>query len=363
VISLVPCFSTALAAGDLSSQSPSSTSLFDEATFQSIQHEKIGCGRVYHHKDFLTENEVCLLLDEIESLKDSFRKSGLSNTAQENQGFGLRDRSLCAVPWWPGVLQGQSLPHMIGKKINQVRLELAERLNRPTMLDAGLAHECYYSVSYAGSTLKRHMDERHEELKGPKGWLLPSRRSLSWLIYMSDDNWSLDGNGGALRTFPQVALTSSVLAQHQGNLQIGWLQDPLEPVYLDCWYRPAATDEPRNILYTIDENGNEIVLTNQFSSSVAHGRSLSEFLQHARLSLFLNEELATRFTLLENRELWDKDGTPEGSEIVDVVPLRRSLVVFDSVLLPHQVEMITKGNRIALAGWFHEATQAIPEMM
>jgi hypothetical protein len=362
VFSLCPCFSIALAVGDLSIQPLPLTSLFDEATIRHLQHE-IGCGRVYQHKDFLTENEVCLLLDEIESLKESFKKSGLSNTAQENQGFGSNDRSVCAVPWWPTALQQGQNPNTIAMKINQARLELADRLNRPTMLDAGLAHECYYSVSHAGSSLKRHMDERHEELKGPKGWLLPSRRSLSWLIYMSDDNWSLDRNGGALRTFPQADLTSPVPPQHKGNLQVGWLQDPLAPVYLDCWHQAAATDEPRNILYTIDENGDQIVLTDPFSSSVVVGQSLSEFLQQARMSLFLNEALARRFTLLENRQLWDQNGAPEGSEIVDVAPLRRSLVVFDSVLLPHQVEMIMRGNRIALAGWFHEATQEIPDML
>jgi hypothetical protein len=29
-------------------------------------------------------------------------------------------------------------------------------------------------------------------------------------------------------------------------------------------------------------------------------------------------------------------------------------------MLPHQVEAIKEGNRIALAGWFHEATQEFP---
>lgn len=42
---------------------------------------------------------------------------------------------------------------------------------------------------------------------------------------------------------------------------------------------------------------------------------------------------------------------PEGSHIVDNVPARGSLVAFDSVLLPHQVETILKGSRVTLAGW------------
>ena len=37
------------------------------------------------------------------------------------------------------------------------------------MKDPTLAHECYYSQSKPGAFLPRHMHERHEELKGPRG--------------------------------------------------------------------------------------------------------------------------------------------------------------------------------------------------
>ena len=33
------------------------------------------------------------------------------------------------------------------------------------------------------------MDERHEELKGARGWTTRNRRSVSWLLYLSDDGW------------------------------------------------------------------------------------------------------------------------------------------------------------------------------
>jgi hypothetical protein len=79
------------------------------------------------------------------------------------------------------------------------------------------------------------------------------------------------------------------------------------------------------------------------------------------LLLFLHPQHAQQFSPLEDRFAWDNGQVPRGSETVDIVPLRGSLVVFDSVQLPHQVEMIQSGTRLALAGWFHEKTQEFPE--
>ena len=87
--------------------------------------------------------------------------------------------------------------------------------------------------------------------------------------------------------------------------------------------------------------------------------------------IFLNRDVASQFAPLEDRGRWgekgdddndDNDGKiPRGSEIIDIVPKRGSLVVFDSVLLPHQVQLINSGTRLALAGWFHEKTQEFPD--
>ena len=91
-------------------------------------------------------------------------------------GTGKDLCSVCTLPWWNDLLlAGRSRTTTEATlRINQRRVQLAETLNRPSMLDNSLAHECYYSVSTEGSFLPRHMDERHEELKGAKGWLLPS---------------------------------------------------------------------------------------------------------------------------------------------------------------------------------------------
>lgn len=93
------------------------------------------------------------------------------------------------------------------------------------MHDASLEHECHYSRSTPGAFLPRHINERHKELKGPKRWMIPSRRSISRLIYLSDD----DLVGGELRTFPQKDFLSGKHGKlesgyHSGNLQIGWVE-------------------------------------------------------------------------------------------------------------------------------------------
>ena len=58
---------------------------------------------------------------------------------------------------------------------------LAEQLSRELQRPL-LCAEQYYSLHRAGAALRRHMDERHEELKGARGWTAPSRRSVSWLV-------------------------------------------------------------------------------------------------------------------------------------------------------------------------------------
>ena len=58
----------------------------------------------------------------------------------------------------------------------------------------------------------------------------------------------------------------------------------------------------------------------------------------------------------------DFDCTDERT-ILDVPPIGGTLVVFDSVSLPHLVREVTgKRQRIAATGWFHEDSQFAIEM-
>lgn len=353
--------------------SPNQSTL--DAACQELQldvprlQKAIASGHVYQQFDFLNEDQVQFLLNEIQELEKNgqFVASGLSNTAKgASQGFGQYDRSTCVVPWWKDSLtSGDSQPHEISARLQQLRMTLAQVLQRH--LSPNLAHECYYSQSKVGSFLPRHMDERHEETKGAKGWLLPSRRSLSWLVYLSDDQWDLDKNGGALTSFPQK---QGVLggSTHNGNLQVGWLlpeegDSPSQPVYIDSWLKLPDSDMPHCILYVVDDNRVQFI-SKPFLSDALQGMSVADFIltqTGEKGSLFIKPSLASQFALLEDRPAWENGEIPRGSEAVHICPTRGSLVIFDSVAVPHQVEVIKQGTRTALAGWFHEETQPFPE--
>mmetsp|Transcript_12162 Transcript_12162/g.22785 ORF Transcript_12162/g.22785 Transcript_12162/m.22785 type:complete len:445 (-) Transcript_12162:40-1374(-) len=369
---------------------------------------KILSGKVYQHENFLTEDEIRVLLQDVDGLiqENKMIPSGLSNTNKgTDQNFGRGDRTTCPVTWWLDSLRGlnvvttskekqQSLqqqqqqsqpqPHgtdkrnlellnSLSEKIQQLRHEVALTLNRPTINDASLAHECYYSRSTEGALLKRHMDERHEETKGPRGWMLPSRRSVSWLIYLSD----FDVQGGELRSYVQDGFAWGPergnmveVASNRGNLQVGWLDmrmDGTLPVFLDSWYRPPGVremdhDEMFCILYTIID-GKEVYITKPWVNTMVV-ESFADFIKMQTLEkgpgLFRNDVYAKNFKLLEDRQLWENGSVPPGSTIKDVKPKRGSLVMFDSVVVPHEVLVVKGGVRTALAGWFHEKTQEIP---
>jgi hypothetical protein len=220
---------------------------------QSHLVETINKGMAYQAHGWLDETSVQSLLKEVDALNasGSFAPSGLSNSAKAKsagQGFGKQDRAVCPVDWWASSLHNDpagdtedtgGLDHVatiVGPRLQALRTGLSQLLTRPTLADASLAHECYYSRSSPGAFLRRHLDERHEELKGSKGWLLSSRRSISWLVYLTDKEWSPQVNGGALRTYPQMQVPSVATGCHQDNLQIGWLHTAADahPVFLDA---------------------------------------------------------------------------------------------------------------------------------
>ena len=307
-----------------------------------------------------------------------FTRSGLSDTSRgKQQGFGTQDRSVSPVPWWKDALQGHTnnKSNIVAPRLQELRHVLAQVLRRPTMAQNDLAHECYYSISGPGSFLPRHMDEKHEDLKGSKGWLLPSRRSLSWLLYLSDANWTLDQNGGALRTFPPRNLAQPREPTHEGNLQIAWLHRGAVsvPVYLDSWFRRQQNSAmPHAILYTLNNKKQERQyltqpwLNDNLPPNVLPMDFLQQMAAHDATTieqplLFLQPTDARDFHLIEDRQVWDAGHDPIASDTQDIAPLRGSLVIFDSVLLPHQVQAVKQGQRVALAGWFHERTQDFPQ--
>ena len=232
------------------------------------------------------------------------------------------------------------------------------------------ARHVYFTHGSFRLRLQRHMDERHEETKGPRGWLLPSRRSISWLIYLSDT----DIQGGELRSFSQEQFTSKPgeleVGSNDGNLQIGWFDydGSTLPVYLDSWYKPtgikAVDVDPYCVLYIVRDGKKEFITRPWINTMVT--TSFADFIKAQTVGddgpgLFTTAEHANGFKLIEDRQLWDNGMAPAGSFVEDIVPKRGSIVMFDSVSVPHEVLVLKTGVRPAVAGWFHEQTQPMPE--
>lgn len=189
----------------------------------------IHSGKVFVINDFIDDTIKKGLVSDIINLVDTeqFAPSGLSNRAKGvQQGFSKKDRSVSPVTF-DSVNNSQSLL-LVGEYIDQLRLKLALVMNRPTMADITLGHESYFSRSLPGASLNRHLDERHEETKGRKGWTTPSRRSISWLLYLCEEDWDVDINGGGLLTFPQGRKynpgKTGASGEDYGNLQVGDFQ-------------------------------------------------------------------------------------------------------------------------------------------
>ena len=236
------------------------------------RYEAVARGAVYEARSWLSADLTSRLRADGASLlaDGAFRSSGLSNTArgeQGDQGFGENDRSVLAItPELGGDVSARAELQLL---IDQLRLDLSTELQRPGLVCA----EQYYSVSGAGASLPLHMDERHEEAKGARGWAGTYRRSLSWLVYLSEPGWDEPGwdapggagGGGALRAYVRGETGGAACGAHAQNLQVGWREvsshaaggggagdEPagfVEPVFLDCFLRVRHPGLPEAELY------------------------------------------------------------------------------------------------------------------
>ena len=492
------------------------------------------------------------------TMKLGFQPSGLSNrVAGDRNVFGFSDRLTCTIT--PDLPKGDkklsSMRFVVEEKMEDLKVELQAALSSPKPnrkapngdfvsdvtsekgkhwndcrsssllpvdhpeqlraanlgncqleLELELA-EMYYSISPKGSHLPRHQDERHEETKGIKGWISDTRRSISWLIYLNDDDWSSvgtttctendttngnadehdeennknlpataisrrtrttthlsnrsAGHGGELRAYIRKCCPEKHVqcGSHDGDIQVGWLriesspssslssspsssapssfstraEDNIEyePIFLDCWVKMPAPKshafesnneeggeeeegyhdcddslewQPMSALYRIRRKELLPPKANckQNPSAAYHGdprKPLREYLSlpfgpnspswpseqnleptdfAKALALQLtSEDHRRRFVGVEDIAHYSDAGTDRGDgnadtdcddspaqhhlEIVDVVPAGGTLVLFDSVTVPHEVLEVTKGTRLAIAGWYHETQQDFPE--
>ena len=228
------------------------------------------------------------------------------------------------------------------------------------------------------------------------------------------------GQGGELRAYVRKCCSNQGVqcGSHDGNIQVGWLRQDeaspsttslssspsaeqnrieYEPVFLNSWVKIRA-DIPGNDQDNDDENNSEDALEWQALSALYRIRTdddkSSRQTNHRKQSICHETEHPMRdylsppfgpnspswpsnpnleptdFASALKLQLSDPDhqkrfvgveDITKSCEIVDVVPTGGTLILFDSVAVPHQVLEVAEGTRLAIAGWFHEAQQDFPE--
>ena len=352
----------------------------------SSVYEVIKEGRVAVIRDFLSPDEVSILRKDAQTLWKSnyFSTDALASYGTSGKFDPSKDRAVLRLNRWKDTSIGDwKSRKVLGQKMALIRSELSINLNR-ARLDNGHAVKDYgegsTEISYTrfgpGAFLKRHIDEHHEELKGIDGWKKPTRRSVTWLIYLNEDDWDVKQHGGELRVFERRTRTAAeVGSRSNGDLQIGWLRpsstDPIErPVFLDglC----INEDKTGHCAMYIDDptkNGRIKYITKSFDSHPFLFSAGSE--QLTKSILIRDPDLAARFHFLEvpksaiDAVLFSKD-TPTGTNpshdelSLNIPPEGGSLVLFDSVTVPHEVLATKERERWAASGWFHEDQQQVP---
>mmetsp|Transcript_59557 Transcript_59557/g.176895 ORF Transcript_59557/g.176895 Transcript_59557/m.176895 type:complete len:287 (+) Transcript_59557:3-863(+) len=279
-----------------------------------------------------------------------------------------------------------------------LRASLSQQLEGRTTLaeNAAQTHEMSYTRYGPGAFLPRHTDEHHSELKkahpvasgdenikrltansatavssvsldsgtgggGEAGGRKPvtTRRSVTWLVYLNEA-WQ-PGNGGELRVHERKAPSAARVGARGANLQIGWLRatggHDEEPVFLD-----ANRAGPNNCcLYACLADGSKRDLSKEsFSASPALYLAGGDFF--ARKLLVDDPADQERFHLCDAPKSPVSAMLPQpgdagedgGERVTDVAPRGGTLVLFDSVSIPHEV-LATRGTeRFSCSGWFHE---------
>lgn len=329
---------------------------------------KIAHGGVAVVENFLPPELVKSLRVDARSLFESgnFQPDGLTNTAlsKSQQGFTSKaDRqTFRGGADWTSDVGDLSARMDFRNRMAKVKEQLAMDLGRPTLKKEGeMRHEMTYNWYESGAKLGRHLDEHHEETKGVKGWLLPTRRSVTWLVYLNE-GWE-ESDGGTLRCYPRKKLSSEQVGCHEGNLQVGWLDED-QPIFLDCFRSSGMS-----ALYRL-ANGERQVLTKKDFNVPSQPIEFANFLPSQykdRFEQISTARLDPRFAAINGKDKPAAQASlmPDREEdyFFDILPQAGTLVVFDSVSLPHLVREVTgKRQRIAATGWFHEDSEFLIEV-
>jgi len=242
-------------------------------------------------------------------------------------------------------------------RMAEVKAHLGKNLyDRPSMLaDQANTHEIEYLRYGAGASLQRHTDEHHIELLYPGGSARPKKPNAS----RREPDWDAEKDGGQLRLYERERPSQNPVGARGPDLQIGWLKTlPQEqPIFLDPNYAGEnGFDQQQScMLFTMDPNTNERrnLSSQPFPNAalyVAGGDAI------ARKFMVDSPSDASRFHLIDapksmlTAKLSNSDG---GEHFRDVAPRMGTLVMFDSVSMPHEV-LSTNRERVGVQGWFHE---------
>ena len=358
---------------------------------------------------WLSADLLAALRDDITDCQGSFAPSGLTPrlTDDSRHLFGAGDRRVCVLET---EFTETSARASVGAMLESLRLDLERVLGRQLTLE-----ESYYSLSSPGTDLPLHLDEHHPATKHTPTDDAATRRSVSFLLYLSEPSLT----GGELRAFHRTNVgVHSRCGAHEGDLQVGWLERAAtSPVFLDAWVPPAWMSErrpapsaalsgavaaaaadataaadavaaaaaaaasaveddedaaaryydacqPSSRLYVVDSSADESggrggSTRTYLTEPIAHddaefcgaGLESDEFVE--RLRGRLPASCRAGFSGVA-------DWAHPSQRSTDVSAVGGTLVLFDSVCVPHKVLPITAGERLALGGWFHEAAQDYP---
>jgi len=200
--------------------------------------------------------------------------------------------------------------------MTNLRKQLAAGLDRPSLKkDGERSNEMTYNWYEPGAKLGRHLDEHHEETKGVKGWLLGTRRSVTWLVYLNS-GWE-EKDGGSLRCFARDGMSTHPVGSHQGNLQIGWF-DHLEPIYLDSFRESGMS-----ALYRVVDDKCE-------NLTIEFVRFLPDEQKH-KFEQISSARLDTRFAVANNNLQAFLLPDKKDQYFIDVIPEAGTLVPFDII--------------------------------
>ena len=356
----------AVAAAETAIEAVPATSILPPGTIEQIQ-----AGRAVVVSNWLPPEEAAALCaDQIACLEAGHFKEFISNIhsgtilsmpsfLSSGKDFGFADPAVGNF----------AVRQQFKARMAAVKAALAKQLqDRPSLANdisyETKTHEIQYLHYRPGAQVFRHVDEKHVELKRPNGSRLPkkpgaTRRSVTWLVYLNND-WDPRNDGGQLRLHERAQPSTHVGALDQ-NLQVGWLRatgkDGEQPVFLDP-FRGAGPEGETCMLYTCDAGGSKRDLSREpFANAV-----LQKTGGDTVASLMMDDPVdARRFHLIDApKTIASKilpspgpEGEDGGERVREIVPQAGTLVLFDSVSLPHEV-LATKRLRYGLQGWFHE---------